>query len=123
MVDLLHFPRFGVKFVKSPMLAFLAGMPEVIRGVFILTLPLGQRTKFSLVESFRQDLWKESMPAPTTAACIKKRVGDLGSSRMEEFKRLTNPIFYKIEMVGKAKRKGTSEGTRSKAGKALIEAR
>ena len=36
---------------------------------------------------------------------------------------LTNPIFYKIEMVGKAKRTGTARGKQVKAGKAIIEAR
>jgi len=35
----------------------------------------------------------------------------------------TNPIFYKIEMVGKAKRTGTARGKQVKAGKAIIEAR
>jgi hypothetical protein len=36
---------------------------------------------------------------------------------------LTNPVFYKIEMVGKAKRKGTARGKQVKAGKVIIEAR
>jgi len=36
---------------------------------------------------------------------------------------LTNPIFYKIEMVGKTKRTGTAWGKQVKAGKAIIEAR
>ena len=36
---------------------------------------------------------------------------------------LTNPIFYKIEKVGKAKRKATARGKQIKAGRAIIEAR
>ena len=36
---------------------------------------------------------------------------------------VTNPIFYKIEMVGKAKRRGTARGRQVKASKAIIEAR
>ena len=36
---------------------------------------------------------------------------------------LTNPIFYKIEKVGKAKRKATTRGKQIKASRAIIEAR
>ena len=36
---------------------------------------------------------------------------------------LTNPIFYKIERVGKAKRMNTVRGKQVKASKAIIEAR
>ena len=36
---------------------------------------------------------------------------------------LTNPIFYKIEKVGKAKRKATTQGKQIKASRAIIEAR
>src|ERR1700728_4654029 len=36
---------------------------------------------------------------------------------------LTNPVFYKIEMVGKAQRSGTVGAKQVKASKAIIEAR
>jgi len=36
---------------------------------------------------------------------------------------VTNPIFYKIEMVGKAKRRVQREGRQVKPAKPLIEAR
>ena len=36
---------------------------------------------------------------------------------------LTNPVFYKIEMVEKAKRKATSRGKQVKVGRVIIEAK
>jgi hypothetical protein len=60
---------------------------------------------------------------PNAAACTQKSCGRLWEQSDGGIKMLTNPIFYKIEMVGKAKRKGTARGKQVKAGKAIIEAR
>jgi hypothetical protein len=60
---------------------------------------------------------------PNAVACTTKACGGL----CEQFEGgvwiLTNPIFYKIERVGKAKRMNTARGKQVKASKAIIEAR
>ena len=60
---------------------------------------------------------------PNAVTCTRKACGRLWEQFDGGVRMLTNPIFYKIEMVGKAKRRGTARGTQVKASKAIIEAR
>ena len=60
---------------------------------------------------------------PNAVACTEKACGRLWEQFEGGIRMLTNPIFYKKEVVGKAKRKGTARGKQVKAGKAIIEAR
>ena len=60
---------------------------------------------------------------PNAVTCTQKSCGRLWEQSDGGIRMLTNPIFYKIEMVGKAKRTGTARGKQVKAGKAIIEAR
>ena len=60
---------------------------------------------------------------PNAVTCTQKSCGRLWEQWDGGIRMLTNPVFYKIEMVGKAKRKGTARGKQVKAGKAIIEAR
>jgi len=60
---------------------------------------------------------------PSAVACSRRACGRLWEQFDGGVRMLTNPIFYKIEMVGKAKRKGTARGKQVKASKAIIEAR
>jgi len=60
---------------------------------------------------------------PNAVACTQKSCGRLWEQFEGGVRMLTNPTFYKIEMVGKAKRTGTARGKQVKAGRAIIEAR
>jgi hypothetical protein len=60
---------------------------------------------------------------PNAVAGTAKACGRLWEQSDGGVRMLTNPVFYKIEMVGKAKRKATARGRQVKAGKAIIEAR
>jgi hypothetical protein len=60
---------------------------------------------------------------PNAVACTQKACGRLWEQFDGGVRMLTNPIFYKIEKVGKAKRKATSRGKQIKASRAIIEAR
>jgi hypothetical protein len=60
---------------------------------------------------------------PNAVACSRKACGRLWEQFDGGVRMLTNPIFYKIERVGKAKRRGTARGKQVKASKAIIEAR
>ena len=59
---------------------------------------------------------------PNAVTCTQRSCGRLWEQSDRGIRMLTNPVFYKIEMVGKAKRKGTAWGKQVKAGKAIIEA-
>ena len=60
---------------------------------------------------------------PNAVACTSKACGRLWEQFDGGVRMLTNPVFYKIEKVGKAKRQGTARGKQVKAGRAIIEAR
>ena len=60
---------------------------------------------------------------PNAVTCTQRSCGRLWEQLDGGIRMLTNPVFYKIEMVAKAKRKGTARGKQVKAGKAIIEAR
>jgi len=56
---------------------------------------------------------------PNAVAGTAKACGRLWEQSDGGVRMLTNPVFYKIEMVGKAKRKATAWGRQVKAGKAM----
>jgi hypothetical protein len=60
---------------------------------------------------------------PSAVSCTPKACGRLWEQHHGGVRMLTNPIFYKIERVGKAKRSATMRGKQVKASKAIIEAR
>jgi hypothetical protein len=60
---------------------------------------------------------------PNAVACTQRACGRLWEQFEGGVRMLTNPVFYKIERVGKAKRLDTRRGKQVKAGKAIIEAR
>ena len=60
---------------------------------------------------------------PNAVACTTKACGRLWEQFEGGVRMLTNPIFYKIERVGKAKRMNTARGKQVKASKVIIEAR
>ncbi|KIM79874.1 hypothetical protein PILCRDRAFT_790708 [Piloderma croceum F 1598] len=60
---------------------------------------------------------------PNAVTCTQRSCGRLWEQSDGGIRMLTNPVFYKIEIVGKAKRKGTAQGKQVKAGKVIIKAR
>jgi hypothetical protein len=60
---------------------------------------------------------------PNAVACTQKACGRLWEQFNGGVRMLTNPVFYKIEKVGKAKRLTTVRRKQVKAGRAIIEAR
>ena len=60
---------------------------------------------------------------PNAVACTQKACGRLWEQFEGGIRMLTNPVFYKIETVGKAKRSATVRAKQVKASKAIIEAR
>jgi hypothetical protein len=60
---------------------------------------------------------------PSAVSCTPKACGRLWEQYHGGVKMLTNPIFYKIERVGKVKRSATMRGKQVKASRAIIEAR
>src|ERR1700683_11614 len=60
---------------------------------------------------------------PNVVVCTAKACGRLWEQFYEGVRMLTNPIFYKMERVGKAKRMNVARGKQVKASKAIIEAR
>jgi hypothetical protein len=60
---------------------------------------------------------------PSAVSCTYKACGRLWEQYHGGVKMLTNPIFYKIERVGKAKRSANMRGKQVNTSKAIIEAR
>ena len=60
---------------------------------------------------------------PSALPCSTRTVGRLWEQFDGGVKMLTNPISYKIEMIGKAKRTPTARGKQIKASRVIIEAR
>ena len=84
--------------------------------------PMAEEDVASLMQRLRR-IFGRIQCLPNAVACTQKACGRLWEQFDGGVRMLTNPIFYKIEKVGKAKRKATTRGKQIKASRAIIEAR
>jgi hypothetical protein len=84
--------------------------------------PMTEKDSASLLQNLGK-IFGRVQCLPNAEACTTKACGTLWEQFERGVQMLTNPIFYKIERVGKAKRTNTARGKQVTASKAIIEAR
>jgi len=111
-------PNYAQRFSLAPIpgQGILHEFHEMLHG-------MSEKGVFFLASCIEEDLWQASMSAQCCTDAPGGHVVGFGSKFDGGVRMLTNPIFYKIEMVGKAKRRVTARGKQVKASKAIIEAR
>jgi hypothetical protein len=121
--DMVHIffptPEFNIR-DKSVWYPFLT--KGYIREFHATLYPMTEKDSSSLLRALGKILGRIQC-LPNAMACTQKACGRLWEQFDGGIRMLTNPIFYKIERVGKAKRKATSRAKQVKAGRAIIEAR